>query len=94
VFVLDFANPMNALTGRSAPRGVDAWNHAGRTMSLDVHRPAAAMFADVPVLMVPKAPVELHTHQLLRKLYWPYLTAHYRAVAETTYWRAYRRIES
>lgn len=91
VYTLDMTNPLNALAGRTAPKGVDAWNHVGRTFSADHHRAPEAMFADVEVVMVPKLPVELPTFQLLRQLYGSYVEENYELVTESTYWRAYRR---
>lgn len=91
VFVFDLANPFNALLGRPAPRGVDAWNHAGRTFSPAVHHPASELFADVDVVMVPVAPFDLGTTRLLQRIYGPELRGRYRRVAVSNYWHAYAR---
>jgi hypothetical protein len=91
VFVMDMPNPLNALLGRPAPRGVDAWNHAGRTFSEDVYRRPEEMFADVDVVMIPKAPGELATAQMLRRVYGPYIERNYAPAAVSDYWIAYRR---
>jgi len=91
VYTLDMPNPLNALAGRTAPVGLDAWNHLGRTFSPDHYRDPTATFANVDVVMVPKLPVELATFQVLRTLYGPYIETHYELVAESTYWRGYRR---
>jgi hypothetical protein len=91
VFVFDMGNPFNALLGRVPPVGVDAWNHKGRTISEERYRPAEVMFADVDVVMVPKAPSELSTTQLLTEIYGPYLRQHYRHAGKSDYWDAYSR---
>jgi hypothetical protein len=91
VFVLDFVNPLNAFLGRSAPRGVDSWYHRGRTFEDGVFRGPTPTFADVDVLMVPKAPIDPEAHFLLKQLYGAYIAQHYRAVARTDYWIAYVR---
>jgi hypothetical protein len=94
VFTLDMANPLNALTGRSAPRGIDSWYHAGRTFSAETHRGPEQIFADVDVLMLPKAPVDPDSHALLARLYGGYIARHYDLVATTDYWYAYTRKEA
>lgn len=91
VFVFDMANPFPALLGRPAPRGVDAWNHVGRTITRDLHRPPDLMLADVDVVMVPKAPMELGTTELLQRVYGPYVQNHYHLAGVSDYWRAYVR---
>ncbi len=90
-FVFDMGNPFNALLRRDAPKGVDAWNHNGRTITATLYRAPQEMFADVDIVMVPKVSTELSTTQLLQKVYGDYLRAHYAPAAETDYWRAYRR---
>jgi hypothetical protein len=91
VFVFDMGNPFNALLGREPPRGVDAWNHNGRTLTPEIHRPAEAMFADVDVVMVPKLPTELATTEVLLQVYGGYLSQGFEIAAVSDYWRAFRR---
>lgn len=91
IFVLDFANPMNAFLGRSAPLNTDAWNHFNRTFTAKVHRPAEAVFRDVELVMEPKAPSELTTSQNLRSVYGAYVERHFRLAAESDYWRLWQR---
>jgi hypothetical protein len=91
VFVFDMANPFNALLGRQPPLGVDAWNHAGRTLTENSFRAPEAMFRDVDVVMVPKAPAELGTTQVLQQVYGRYLSLKFELVGVSDYWRAYRR---
>ena len=87
------ANPMNALTGRAAPRGLDSWYHAARTFNDKTYRPVEEMFADVDVVMVPVAPVDPSSHVLLARLYGSHIQRHYDPVATSEYWRAYSRRE-
>lgn len=91
VFTLDMANPFNAFLARSAPRGIDSWYHAGRNFSEAEHRRADEIFADVDVIMVPKAPVQPASHMLLEQLYGSYIDSHYKMIETSDYWRAYTR---
>lgn len=91
VFVFDMGNPFNALLGRESPKGVDAWNHNGRTLTEKSYRPAEAMFGDVDVVMVPKFAAELSTRHVLESVYGPYLARRFEPVAVSDYWRAYRK---
>jgi len=91
VLTLDMANPLNALAGRSGPRGLDSWYHAGRSFNEATYRNPEQMFADVDVVMVPKAPVQPASHLLLTKLYGEYIGRHYELVATSDYWNGYRR---
>lgn len=89
--VFDMASPFNAFLGREPPRGADAWHHAGRTFSETTHRPAERLLADIDVVLLPKAPMDLDTNQLMRRLYGPYLQRNFERVAASDYWLAYRR---
>lgn len=89
IFTLDMANPFNALLGRSAPRGVDSWYHAGRNFNEGTHREPGQVFGDVDVIMVPKAPVQPASHLLLARIYGDYIARNYELVAKSDYWRAY-----
>jgi hypothetical protein len=91
VFNPDLANPFNALTGRLAPTGVEAFNDAEITFSATVHRPADIMFRDVDVLMIPKYPQKYPTFDLMRQIYGPYFAANYVLVARSECWDAYAR---
>ncbi len=91
VFTLDMASPLGALAGRKSPRGLDSWYHAGRTFNEETHRSPQQMFADIDVIMVPKAPVDPASHSLLARLYGSYINGHYDLVATSDYWRAYAR---
>lgn len=91
VFTLDTTNPFNALLGRSPPKGVDSWYHAGRTFNEASYRAPEQVFADVDVIMVPKAPVQPASHRLLEQLYGSYIDSHYTMVETSDYWRAYAR---
>ncbi len=91
ILVLDMANPMNALLGRHAPRGIESWYHNGRTFSETTYRSADSVFRDVDVVMLPRAPVSPPAHNLLMRLYGDRLQRDYDLVATSDYWRAYAR---
>ncbi|HLL59874.1 MAG TPA: hypothetical protein VK391_08315 [Allosphingosinicella sp.] len=91
VLALDMANPLNAVTGRSAPAGLDSWYHAARTFNEKTFRNPEQMFADVDVVMVPVAPVDPASHLLLSRLYGSHIQRHYDLAASSDYWRAYVR---
>ena len=91
IFVLDFANPLNALLGRKAPRGVDSWYHRGRTFEEGIFRRPEQTFADVDLIMVPKAPVDPTSHFLLKQIYGDYIARHYAIAAKSDYWLVYLR---
>jgi hypothetical protein len=91
VFVPDLANPLNALTGRAAPMGVEAFNDAEITFSKEVHRPADAVFADVGVLMIPKYAQKYATFDLMRELYGSYWARNFELVARSPCWDGYVR---
>jgi hypothetical protein len=91
IFVLDFVNPLNALLGRSAPQGVDSWYHRGRTFEEGIFRSPKQTFADVDLIMVPKAPVDPTAYFLLKQIYGAYIEQHYRVAARSDYWLAYVR---
>lgn len=91
IFVLDFSNPLNALLGRKAPQGVDSWYHRGRTFDEGIFRNAAQTFADVDLVMVPKAPVDLPAYILLKQIYGNHIAQHYQLAATSDYWRVYAR---
>ena len=50
------------------------------------------VLADVDVVMLPKAPAELGTRQLLQRLYGGYAASRFEPVAASDYWLAYRRV--
>jgi hypothetical protein len=91
VFVLDMANPFNAALDRKAPLGVEAWNHLGRTFTKDIYRPAEQLFADVDLVLDPKMPTELGTNGALHKVYDAFLKRNFYQVAESDYWRLFKR---
>lgn len=89
VFVPDLANPVNALSGRTPPRGVEAFNDAEITFSQAVHRPAGPFFADVDLLMIPKRPTKYLTFNLMRQIYEPYWNANFALVDRSACWDLY-----
>jgi hypothetical protein len=93
VFSLDISTPFNALLDRPAPRGGNSWNHYLRTFDEHVYLPPETALADVQVVLEPKDPIELYSAQYLKALYGPYVRKHFELVAQSDYWRAYRRIQ-
>lgn len=91
ILTLDMANPFNALLNRSAPVGVDSWYHLGRTFSETVHPTPSRLFADVDVVLVPKAPVVPAGAAVLMRLYGGVLNQRFERVATSDYWHAYAR---
>jgi hypothetical protein len=91
-FVPDLGNPLNALAGRPAPRGAEAFNDAEITFSKAVHRPAEQLFADADVLMIPKFAQKYATFDLMRQIYGAYWAANFELVARSPCWDGYRRI--
>ena|GEM_PF-1003178 len=91
VLALDMANPLNAVTGRSAPAGLDSWYHAARTFNERTYRAPEKVFKDVDVVMVPVAPVDPASHLLLSRLYGSHIQRNYDLAASSDYWRAYVR---
>jgi hypothetical protein len=93
VFTLDFSNPFNAMLGRSGPRGIDSWYHRGRTFDEEAHRSAEQTFADVEVIMVPKAPADRNAYFLLKQIHGAYVAEEFKLVATSDYWSAYARTD-
>jgi hypothetical protein len=91
VFTLDMTNPLNALTGRSAPRGVESWYHLARTFSETSYRDAPSTFREVDVVLVPKAPVEPNGYWVLKRIYGSYIDEKFELVASSDYWLAYAK---
>jgi hypothetical protein len=91
IFVLDFANPLNAMLSRKAPQGVESWYHRGRTFDQKVFRRPEQTFADVDLVLVPKAPVDPNAYFLLKQIYGTYIERNYRVAARSDYWIAYAR---
>ena len=91
VAVMDFANPFTAGLGLQPPKGDYPWYHWGRTIDGAHFPPAEEIFADADIVMQPKLPIERFTGRGMADLYAPYLTAHFRVVADTRDWIVYRR---
>lgn len=91
VFVLDMANPFNALLNREPPRNTDAWYHANRSFSAAAHRPAASILADVDVVLAPKSPIDLRTAQLMDRLFAGAIARNFELVGTSLYWEAFAR---
>jgi len=88
VSVLDFASPFSAGLGLAPPRGDSAWLHWGRNVNAAHFLPAAQLFADVSVLMVPKWGVN---NVPLTDLYGTQIRASFEPVRETEFWTVYSR---
>ena len=89
VLVLDFVGPFSAGLDLEAPRGDSPWFHWGRTLDDEAFPAPEEVFADVGVVMEPKSPIEYWTAAGMRRVYAPYLDAHYQMVADTLFWRVY-----
>lgn len=92
VLVMDFANPFSAGLGLKPPRGDSPWYHWGRTIDARHFPPAEQIFGDAEIVMQPKRPIERYTGNGMRDIYTPYVTAHYRQIADTRDWRVFRRL--
>jgi hypothetical protein len=92
VFSLDISTPFNAMLHRTPPRGGNSWNHYLRTFDEHVYLSPEVALADVQVVLEPKNPIELYSAQYLKAIYGPYVRRHFQLVAQSDYWRAYRRI--
>lgn len=90
VFILDHSSSLNAFLGRPSPRGIDSWMD-GRTFSKEVHRPPEEFFADIDIVMIPKAPANPFVLWQLRQIYGPYIQRNYKFAARSDYWHAYLR---
>jgi hypothetical protein len=90
--VLDFVNPFTAGMGLQPPRGDSAWYHWGRTLNSVHFPPPEVIFADVVVILDPKAPIEPWTTGGMRDIYRAFIDSHYQLVEESPDWRIYRRL--
>jgi hypothetical protein len=91
VFVLDFSNPFPIALGFDPPRGDAMWWHLIATFNLQHALPAEEALADVDVVMDPKCPEEIPTHDAMKTLYGPYIDAHFDKVDESEGWILLRR---
>ena len=91
VAVLDFVNPFSAGMTLPPPAGDSAWYHWGRTLNREHHPEAEEYFADVDLILDPKAPIEAWTANGMRDIYSSYILEHFELATETGYWRIYRR---
>ena len=89
VLVFDFVSPFSAGLGLVPPHGDFPWHHWGRTIDEDAYPAAEELFADVRIILDPKAPIEHWTAQGMARVYAGYVAANYRLVAESPFWRAY-----
>ncbi|MGK9055401.1 hypothetical protein KXS03_27970 [Neorhizobium petrolearium] len=92
VAVLDFVNPFTSGIGLVPPQGDSAWYHWGRTINEAAHPAPNMIFADVTLILDPKAPIERWTAGGMRDIYGTYIAGHFRLAKETTGWRIYRRL--
>jgi len=94
VTTLGFHNPFSYALLRRPPTGGSIWFLLGYSVSRE-HLPSnARMFGDASVVMTPKYP---STHEasdkVLFEVYKPYLTSDFSLVAESRWWRLYRRVK-
>nr|WP_250814143.1 hypothetical protein [Neorhizobium tomejilense] len=88
VFVLDFVNPFSAGLGIRPPTGDTAWFHWNRNINEKTYIPPEALFADVKILMVPKAGINSLP---LQALYGPFISKNFEMVQKTPEWTIYQR---
>ncbi|QKK33719.1 hypothetical protein FE844_027550 (plasmid) [Rhizobium indicum] len=88
VFVLDFVNPFSAGLGIRPPAGDTAWFHWNRNINEKTYIPPEALFADVRIVMVPKAGINSLP---LQELYGPYISKEFDVVQKTAEWTVYGR---
>jgi len=91
VAVLDFVNPFSAGMTLPPPAGDSAWYHWGRTLNREHHPRAEDYFADVELILDPKAPIEAWTANGMRDIYASYIRDNFELATETEFWRIYRR---
>lgn len=91
VLSLDAVNPYNAVLERPAPEGVYSFMDADINMSETIHRSPKTLFRQVDVVLVPIFPAKYPAFDLVRRLYGPYISAHFEPVARSQCWDAYRR---
>ncbi len=87
---LDFANAFPVLSGLDAPRGVPVFFHIGRTFA-PATTPAADIFKDVDLIVVPKFNTSVRTRDVMLNSYGDYIDRTYQLLGENECWTLLRR---
>jgi len=91
VFTLGFTNPFSFGLLRPSPKGDAVWWDANTTFAASAHPDPRKVFAEVAVVMVPKNAASDPTFTLLMQIYGRALAEHFAPLAESEYWKLYRR---
>jgi len=94
VYNMDFSNPFTHLLRTSSAKGTYLWHHDNRNISLEHHRPAETVFADVDYVMSPKYPVVEGSRAILEKIYGQHVDVKYFRVMSTPYWDVWLKKQS
>lgn len=94
VATFDLANPFNALLRRAPARHDNSWNHFGRTFSPEVHLSDYDALGNVDVIMEPKDSTGYRGTAVLMQIFAPYMRQHFRLAGESSFWRAYARVDA
>jgi hypothetical protein len=91
---LSYHNPFSYALLRKPPRAGSTWLLVDNNISGGHMLSDARMFGDATVVMVPKNMLTTHvaTDQFLFREYKPYLLSNFSFVAESEWWRLYRRM--
>jgi hypothetical protein len=92
VTTLGFHNPFSYALLRKPATGGNTWWLFGNNISTNRLPSGASMLGNATIVMTPKYPSSHRkTDQALFDLYQPYLLANFSLVAESEWWRLYRR---
>ena len=91
---LSYHNPFSYALLLKPPHAGSTWFLVDNNISAGHMLSAARMFGDATVVMVPKHMLTTHvtTDELLIRQYTPYLLSKFSFVAESEWWRLYRRL--
>jgi hypothetical protein len=94
VATLGYHNPFSYALLRKPPRAGSTWLLLDNNITAGHMLSDARMFGDANVVMVPKHRLSTHvaTDELLFREYKPYLLSNFSLVAESEWWRLYRRV--
>jgi hypothetical protein len=91
---LGFHNPFSYALLRRPPVGGSTWFELGINVSRDHWPSNDRMLGDASLVMTPKYPSSHQTtDEFLFEIYKPYLTSDFSLVAESQWWRLYRRLK-
>ena len=89
IYNMDFSNPFSHLLGAPTAKGTYLWHHDHINLSLEQHRPARSVFANVDYIMIPKFPMVMKTTDILHRIYGDYIAANYSCVLEDELWEVW-----